>query len=207
MKQVLAVLGDAIAALARGAPPPPPAVIAPLAVWVGAAGEPQLALFKEPTVGALPKPPSQAQKQAEAQSVLRVFAYWVEALGHDRARLTPERMRVIKARLRDGYEEQRLLRAIAGVSTSPWHRGEDPKSNGQRYDDLTLILRDGSHLERFEGMAPDLTVVPTTSESRNDDELMMELRAKLRDASDRKDRAAYDEANAAMTELRKRRGR
>jgi hypothetical protein len=76
-----------------------------------------------------------------------IFSYWQQALNHPHARLTPERERVIRARLREGYTPDVIKKAIDGCRASPFHRGQNER--GQPYDDLTLICRNGSKLESF----------------------------------------------------------
>jgi hypothetical protein len=80
-------------------------------------------------------------------AVQEVFSYWQESLEHPQARLTPERERVIRARLREGYTVEVIKKAIDGCRASPFHRGQNER--GQAYDDLTLICRNGSKLESF----------------------------------------------------------
>lgn len=75
-------------------------------------------------------------------AVMRVFEYWKVHSGHTRARLTPERQRLIVARLKQGYSERDLLAAIRGCVESEFHA-----SGG--HDDLTLIMRSGSKVEGF----------------------------------------------------------
>ena len=85
--------------------------------------------------------------------VRRVFRYWQDKLDHPAAKATPERVAKIRQRLRDGYSETDLLAAIRGCASSPFNVGENP--SGTRYDDLTLILRNGSMLEKFRDRAPE----------------------------------------------------
>lgn len=77
----------------------------------------------------------------------RVFAYWQKLWEHPRARLDAKRKRAIKARLKDGYTEADLIRAIDGCKATPFNNGDNDR--GQRYDGLTLILRDAEHVDRF----------------------------------------------------------
>lgn len=78
--------------------------------------------------------------------VIEVFDFWAAKLAKKRAKLTPERARLIAARIKDGYTVQRLKSAIAGAASSDWHQQEVSRH------ELTLICRDGSHVERFEEM-------------------------------------------------------
>ena len=80
-----------------------------------------------------------------------VFSYWQEALNHPQARLTPEREKAIRARLKEGYTFDQITQAIDGCRASPFHRGQNERS--QAYDDLTLICRNGSKLESFINVA------------------------------------------------------
>ena len=79
--------------------------------------------------------------------VEEIFSDWVDRFDKRRAKLTPERRKVIQARLAEGYTKEEIKQAILGCSRSPFHRGENP--NGNRYEDLTLICQSGSKLEGF----------------------------------------------------------
>ena len=81
--------------------------------------------------------------------VERLFDLWVEVCGKDatRTRLTSGRRAKIKARIKEGYSERDLSDAIRGVVQSPFHMGDNDRLT--RYDDLTLIMRDGTQVERF----------------------------------------------------------
>lgn len=81
-------------------------------------------------------------------AVERVFAHWVYMLGKNpkRCALGPDRRKVISKAL-GLYDEDVLLLAIEGCAASAWHRGENER--GDEYTDLTLILRDEAHIERF----------------------------------------------------------
>jgi hypothetical protein len=81
----------------------------------------------------------------------RIYEYWIKARGKSRRNLfTDERKRKVEARLRGGYTEDDLRRAIDGVARSPHHRGEN--DTGQVWDDLELICRDGKHVEMLRDM-------------------------------------------------------
>jgi hypothetical protein len=69
--------------------------------------------------------------------------------------LTDGRKAKIQARLRAGYTVEQLQRAIDGCAASPFHRGLDDHGNrtGAVYDDIELICRDDTKLERFIAIA------------------------------------------------------
>lgn len=77
-----------------------------------------------------------------------IFEFWRSTFElNGNTKLTPGRRRAIRGRLRDGYTEERIRRAILGCAGSEFHR-----SGG--HTDLTLICRNGEKLERFETMPP-----------------------------------------------------
>jgi hypothetical protein len=84
--------------------------------------------------------------------IRRVFEHYQRRLGHPKARLDSKRVRLIKLRLGD-FSVEELCCAIDGCAKSDWHMGRDPKSGGQRFDGVELILRDAAHVERFMGLA------------------------------------------------------
>lgn len=79
--------------------------------------------------------------------VSAVFSYWQTRLNHPTAKLTAERKRKVQARLREGYSVEQIKQAIDGCASSPFHLGQN--DNGQVYDDLELICRNGSKIEQF----------------------------------------------------------
>ena len=80
-----------------------------------------------------------------------IFEHWQEAHGKQRSKPTPQRLQKIKARLRDGYTMDQIIKAIDGVKLSPYHMGKNDTSTV--YDDLTTILRDGAQVEKFSALA------------------------------------------------------
>lgn len=76
--------------------------------------------------------------------VAELFAHWQTVCQHPQAKPTPERLRAIRARLRDGYTAAQVRQAIDGAARHPFI-----DQRGKRHDDLTLICRNGSKLEDF----------------------------------------------------------
>ena len=60
-----------------------------------------------------------------------------------------------------GYSIDDLKLAINGCAVTPFNRGENERN--QRYDDLELILRDASHIDRFIHNATQQQNKPITS--------------------------------------------
>lgn len=83
----------------------------------------------------------------------RLFQYWQTVMDRPSTRYTPERKVALLARLRDGYTISQLKMAIDGCRNSPHHMGENEQS--KPYNDLTLIMRNGSKVEDFMLLAGD----------------------------------------------------
>lgn len=83
------------------------------------------------------RPPSDTQT---------VFQYWQQKLNHPHAKLTPERQRKISSALKN-YSAASLCQAIDGCAVTPHNMGQNDR--GEVYDDISLIVRDAAHVERF----------------------------------------------------------
>lgn len=79
-----------------------------------------------------------------------VFNHWQTVHSKAKAKLTNQRLQKIKARIKEGYTQEQLCKAISGVKHSPYHMGKN--DTGTVYDDLVTILRDGSQVEKFSAM-------------------------------------------------------
>lgn len=91
---------------------------------------------------------------AKADIATQIFEYWKEVMGKgSNATFSKKRRAKVNARLKDGYSDEFIRRAIYGCSITPHNNGTDPKGTGQRYDDLELICRSPENLERFAGNA------------------------------------------------------
>jgi hypothetical protein len=79
--------------------------------------------------------------------VATVFEFWKSVMGHERAQLGPKRRRAVESALEWGYKVDDLRLAVLGCRNSPRNMGQ----NEERavYDDLELIVRDESHIDRF----------------------------------------------------------
>jgi uncharacterized protein YdaU (DUF1376 family) len=83
-----------------------------------------------------------------ASDIRAVFAHYRQ--WHPRAMVTPrpesKEWRSIAARLREGATVEDLCKAIDGYHRDPWHCGENDRNKA--YLDLSLIMRDGTHVQR-----------------------------------------------------------
>lgn len=81
------------------------------------------------------------------EDVREVFTYWQQAMGHPQAKLDAKREKAIKARIKDGYTVGQLCQAVDGCKLSPHHMGQNETRT--IYDDIELICRDGSRVDKF----------------------------------------------------------
>lgn len=76
-----------------------------------------------------------------------IFSHWQSVMNHPRAKLDKKRESKISQALKLGYGVEELKQAINGCSKTPYNMGKN--DSGQRFDDVSLILRDAEHIERF----------------------------------------------------------
>lgn len=128
-------------------------------------------LVHEPSVRTISKEPSvicetkvSPGKEKTNHIVHEIFDYWKEVMNHPKAKLDSDRTRTIKKALTTmGFTVDEIKKAILGCSRSPYHQGDNDKKTV--YDQLGLILRNASNIERFIGLAdsppakPELKVV------------------------------------------------
>lgn len=133
----------------------------------------KVALVAERVPTLAPAAPTKAEQHASEFD--QVFAFWQKRMGHPQAKPGPRRSKVM-ARLREGYTVAQLKLAILGCGASAHHMGE----NGQktRYDDLTLICRDGAKVEWFMAIGKERGV------TRADDSIVDPKRAALEAEAD-----------------------
>jgi hypothetical protein len=95
-------------------------------------------------------PPTEPKPSAGAREL---FEHWRSVMGKSPAsKLDDKRKRRCEWAIREyGLEAARL--AIDGCARSDFHMGRDPKTNGDKHNDLTLIFRDAAHFEKFRDLA------------------------------------------------------
>lgn len=101
--------------------------------------------------GQVPIPSLVRDLPIEETPVVQVFEAWKASAKKTAAtKLDAARTRLITAALKD-YPLDDVLDAVRGWEHSAYHRGENP--NRTVFNDLGLLLRDASHIERFRDMA------------------------------------------------------
>lgn len=92
---------------------------------------------------------------ANANDALEIFTHWKSVMKKsNNSLLNTKRTKAITARLKEGYTVDQIKLAITGCSMTPHNMGQN--DNCKKYDDLELICRDGSNVERFAGNAQKL---------------------------------------------------
>ena len=108
------------------------------------------------TIGALKAELSRQRKNSpQAQQAKQVFEHWVERLGKNRnVVFGPAREKAVQARLRE-YPLEVVLKAVDGCALMPYvgPHGRQPTAGAgaKKHDDLALICRDETTVERFAG--------------------------------------------------------
>lgn len=85
---------------------------------------------------------------SKPDQVLEIFQYWCEIMKKQMSttKLTPKRMKAIKARLKD-YEPHVIKTAILSCSKDPFSMGQNDRQ--KPFNDIELICRNGEKLESF----------------------------------------------------------
>lgn len=94
-----------------------------------------------------------------------VFAAWKVATGRERVALDDKRKRKIVAALKL-YPVDDVLDAVRGWQNDPFYCGENDRHT--IYNEITLLLRDAEHIERFRDMwrRGKKAVTPTKQQTR-----------------------------------------
>jgi hypothetical protein len=153
--------------------------------------------------GSLPGIDAVGSKVSSHDQALRVFAYWRSRCDHAGAKPTDERIAKVVARLRDGYTEAEIKKAIDGAAADPFVK------DGVKYDDLELICRNGSKLEAFMARGEKATGTAAVDEAGADplEQEIAAARDRVRALLRQGRTTEYERANTELAELMKRRGR
>lgn len=123
---------------------------------------------------------TKTNKRYSDTDVRQVFESWIGSLGKDpdKYRLDNKRRSLITRAL-DQYSLDDVLAAVVGWKQSAFHRGNNER--GKIYNDLSLILRDAEHIERFRDMQRDAPTTAPQREIRNYDLVRPETCGKCED--------------------------
>lgn len=80
------------------------------------------------------------------EDVQDIFKFWQDTMQMPKAKLDGKRRRRIQDALKR-YSKADLCKAITGCSLTPFNMGENEQN--QKYNDIELILRDSSRVDRF----------------------------------------------------------
>jgi hypothetical protein len=133
----------------------------------------------------------QREESPQAQDARRVFDHWVVRLGKNANTVFgPAREKAVQARLQE-FPVEVVLKAVDGCALMPWvgphGRQADEGKGAKRHDELALICRDETTVERFAGYVDQPTPEPEPRVFRS-----------------RRDHPVWDEpVNRILLELRK----
>lgn len=89
----------------------------------------------------------------EKNDIKEVFEYWQAKMSKPKAKMTPERIKHISARISQGYSVQDLKLAIDGCYSSPFWMGQNDRSTP--YNDIDNIMRTGKRVEELIALLTD----------------------------------------------------
>lgn len=145
-------------------------------------------------------PPMTAKQNGHA-TVARLFAYWQSSCGYPSAKLTGDRVTAVSNRLREGYTETEIRKAIDGAAA---HAYRDEES-GRKYDDIALICRSGSKLESFisrgEAATGPLRVETALANDTPVENQIGDLRRKMSELRKAGRQTEYNQASAELVKL------
>jgi len=130
----------------------------------------------------------------------RIFVYWRETAGKSQAKFTIQRREKVRSRLRAGYSEAAIRRAIDFVCSDPWHTGGN--SDGKVYVDLELICRNDTKLEQYIERAGEVGAAPSVTTTPEDSGKQEALEAAKREAARALKAGDVDAYNRAQSTIK-----
>lgn len=93
----------------------------------------------------------QSNNSIKIESIKEIFRFWQIIHQHPQAVCDNPRTAKIKNALQSGFSFAQILQAVIGNTFSEFHQGigQGIKGQAEIYDDIKLILRDASQIERF----------------------------------------------------------
>jgi uncharacterized protein YdaU (DUF1376 family) len=89
-------------------------------------------------------------KDLSADKSTDVFNHWAKVMGkNNQSKFNAKRKGAVNSRFKEGYTVDQIKQAIDGCANTPHNMGQNDR--GELYNDLELICRNGSNVERFAG--------------------------------------------------------
>jgi hypothetical protein len=88
----------------------------------------------------------------KGKEIVALIERWMRVTGHTRSKVSDDRVKLVKARLRDGYTFEQLELAVDGIGALPYVVNGSRKPTGtdsQRHDRLGIALGGGEKVEEF----------------------------------------------------------
>ena len=88
----------------------------------------------------------------KGREIVQLIERWMVATGHPNSKVSDDRVKLVKARLKDGYTIEQLELAIDGLGAYRYVVNAQRKSEGkesQRHDRLGIALGGGEDVEKF----------------------------------------------------------
>lgn len=95
------------------------------------------------------------------RDALEVFEFWQKTLGYESRKFAP-RKKIIVARLKE-FSVDDLKKAILGVASSPFHRGENDTRT--KYDDIPTIFRNAVKVEGHIARVDEHRIAPPSAQT------------------------------------------
>lgn len=93
-----------------------------------------------------------AESHAKGKEIVELIERWKVRCHHEKARTSGDRVKLIKARLRDGYSTAEIALAIDGLAALPYVVNAQRRPTGKeshRFDQLSHALKSGEKVEHF----------------------------------------------------------
>lgn len=88
----------------------------------------------------------------KGKEIVDLIRRWMDATGHPKSKLSDDRVKLVKARLKDGFSIEELALAIDGLAAFPFVRNGQRVSEGktsERHDRMGIVFGGGESVEKF----------------------------------------------------------
>ena len=88
----------------------------------------------------------------KGKEIIDLIQRWMQGTGHSKSKVSSDRVKLVKSRLKDDYSLEQLELAVDGISAFPYVVNGQRKQTGkasQRHDRLGICLGGGEKVEEF----------------------------------------------------------